>query len=53
MLQEFMPLYEHTENDFYFRVCGQQHMNVTLEDVLFLTNLPIIGRPIVPTDNRD
>ncbi|CAJ2675442.1 unnamed protein product [Trifolium pratense] len=53
LLQEFMTLYEHTENDFYFRVCGQQHMNVTLEDVLFLTNLPIIGRPIVPTDNRD
>ncbi|CAL5195698.1 unnamed protein product [Lathyrus oleraceus] len=33
LLQEFMTLYEHIENDFYFRVCGQQRMNVTLEDV--------------------
>ncbi|XP_050879115.1 protein MAIN-LIKE 2 [Lathyrus oleraceus] len=53
LLQEFMTLYEHRENDFYFQVCGQQRMNVTLEDVLFLTHLPIIGRPIVPIDNRD
>lgn len=53
LLQEFMTLYEHRENDFYFQVCGQQCMNVTLEDVLLLTHLPIIGRPIVPIDNRD
>ncbi|KAL5062017.1 hypothetical protein RYX36_023754 [Vicia faba] len=48
-----MTLYEHIENDFYFQVCGQQRMNVTLEDVLFLTHLPIIGRPVVPIDIRD
>lgn len=52
LLEEFMTLYEQIENDFCFHVCGQ-NMNVTLEDVLFLTHLPIIGRPIVPTNNRD
>jgi hypothetical protein len=28
--------------------CGGQKMNVTLEDVLYLTNLPIVGRAVVP-----
>jgi hypothetical protein len=28
-------------------------MNVSLEDVLFLTNLPITGRAIIPESNKD
>lgn len=52
LLRMFMSFYNSIENVSYFRVCSQ-NMNVTLEDVLFLTHLPITDRPIVPINSKD
>ncbi|CAJ2636748.1 unnamed protein product [Trifolium pratense] len=57
LLMQFMRFYsvDHKSNPTYysFNVRGGQRMNVTLQDVLYLTSLPIIGRAVVPNDSRD
>lgn len=50
LLSAFMRYYRHEDGS--FEVSGQR-MNVTLEDILYLTNLPIVGRAVVPDNNRD
>lgn len=47
-----MSYYGLQENYYCFHVCGQ-NMNVTLEDILFLTNLPITGRALISESNKD
>jgi hypothetical protein len=52
LFELFMSYYGLQENYYCFHVCGI-NMNVSLEDVLFLTNLPITGRAIIPESNKD
>jgi hypothetical protein len=55
LVHAFMDYYslDQTTNSYSFNIRSGQRMNVTLEDVLYLTNLPIVGRPIVPNNNKD
>ncbi|KMT18836.1 hypothetical protein BVRB_2g029410 [Beta vulgaris subsp. vulgaris] len=55
LFDKFMTYYNDNGQDgiFCFRVCGGQCLNITLEDVLYLTGLPIKGKPIVPEKNKD
>jgi len=39
--------------DFFSFLVNDICMNITLEDVLFLTELPINGKPIIPAFSRD
>ena len=55
LLDKFLQYYIRVDpvlDSFCFVVAGQ-NMNVTLEDILFLTNLPIKGKPLVPEKSRD
>ncbi|KAL2903609.1 Protein MAIN-LIKE 2, partial [Bienertia sinuspersici] len=53
LFEKLMSYYNEDGNGVYcFRVCGQC-MNITLEDVLYLTGLPIRGKPLVPKDSKD
>lgn len=55
LLMTFMNYYSRDpiNNSYSFDICGCQIMNVTLEDVLYLTNLHIVGRAVVPNNNKD
>jgi hypothetical protein len=55
LLMAFMNYYscDPINNSYSFDICGGQRMNVTLEDVLYLTNLPIVDRAVVPNNNKD
>ena len=52
LFELFMSYYGLQENYYCFHVCGQ-NMNVTLEDVMFLTNLLITGRALISESNKD
>ncbi|CAK8576008.1 unnamed protein product [Lathyrus sativus] len=52
LFEMFMSYYGLQENYYCFHVCGI-NMNVSLEDVLFLTNLLITGRAIISKSNKD
>lgn len=41
------------DKDFYGFQFGDIRLNITLEDVLFLTGLHIVGRPVVTNDNKN
>lgn len=36
-----------------FWFCGGQYINVTLEDVMYLTGLRIKGKPVIPENSKD
>lgn len=41
------------DKDFHGFQFGDIRLNITLEDVLFLTGLHIVGRPVVTNDNKN
>lgn len=46
-------LLEHYSSEKHVFVFGHCHLNVTLEDVLYLTGLPIWGQPVINSNSRD
>ncbi|KAL1535808.1 SNF2 domain-containing protein CLASSY 3-like [Salvia divinorum] len=50
LLEALLGKYDCEKHVFAFGHC---HLNVTLEDVLFLTGLPIWGKPVISSNSRD
>ncbi|KAL2935833.1 Protein MAIN-LIKE 2, partial [Bienertia sinuspersici] len=52
LFDKLMTYYENVDGKTCFRVGGGQWLNVTLEDVLYLTGLPIRGKPVFPKPEK-